>query len=224
MNVIARGREAEILDAGGGLVLRRYLDRRDTSAEVALHRHVAAHGYPVPHLVAGAPGGMLLERVEGPTLLEALVSGQVDVDDAALTLADLHRRLHRLPVPPGTLQGDCVLHLDLHPANVLLADRGPVVIDWASGAVGHRDLDVTQTAMVLAEVVVAGIAADSGDVASSPVPTDVVRRLLGAYLVADHGGSPVARLEEIVARRLRDGMRPAAVTAAAAHLRTLVGT
>lgn len=222
MNVVARGREAEILDAGPGVVLRRYLDRRDTTGEVALHRHVAAHGYPVPRLVRQEPGGMVLERVHGPTLLEALVTGAATADVAAQMLAALHRRLHALPVPPGTRTGDCVLHLDLHPANVLLGTDGPVVIDWASGTVGHRDLDVAQTAMTLAEVVVAGIATDSGDVADSPVSADLVQQLLAAYLAADHGGDPVARLDEIVARRLRDGMRPAAVAAAAAHLRTLV--
>nr|WP_312870502.1 phosphotransferase [Streptomyces himalayensis] len=34
-----------------------------------------------------------------------------------------------------------VLHLDLHPENVLLTQRGPVVIDWANSEEGHPDLD-----------------------------------------------------------------------------------
>ena len=38
---------------------------------------------------------------------------------------------------PGSL-----LHLDLHPRNVLLTARGPVVIDWANAANGPGAADV----------------------------------------------------------------------------------
>ena len=44
----------------------------------------------------------------------------------ALTLARLHRELHAL-APPDFFDGEgaAILHLDLHPANVMLAPRRP---------------------------------------------------------------------------------------------------
>ena len=40
-------------------------------------------------------------------------------------------------------EGDRLLHLDLHPFNVLVDESGQVsgVIDWANAAAGHPDLD-----------------------------------------------------------------------------------
>ena len=69
----------------------------------------------------------------------------------ALTLARLHRELYAIP-PPDFLRGDgpAILHLDLHPANVMLSANGPVVIDWANAARGQAALDVALTAVVLA--------------------------------------------------------------------------
>jgi aminoglycoside phosphotransferase (APT) family kinase protein len=65
-------------------------------------------------------------------------------------LARLHRDLHTIP-PPDFLRGDgsAILHLDLHPANVMVSGGGPVVIDWANAARGDAALDVALTAVVL---------------------------------------------------------------------------
>jgi Ser/Thr protein kinase RdoA (MazF antagonist) len=38
-------------------------------------------------------------------------------------------------------RADRLLHLDLHPRNVLLSPRGPYVIDWANAARGPAALD-----------------------------------------------------------------------------------
>ena len=50
----------------------------------------------------------------------------------------MHNRLHVVEAPPGLRTGfgpgRAVLHLDLHPANVMLTSRGPVVIDWSKRA------------------------------------------------------------------------------------------
>ncbi|GAA4623190.1 phosphotransferase [Cellulomonas oligotrophica] len=219
MDVVARGREAVVLDAGPGLVLRRYLDGRDTTAEVALHRHLGAHGYPVPQLLRQEPGGMLLERVAGPTLLEALLAGTTTAPRAAATLARLHHDLHLLPPPPGSPAGTCVVHLDLHPANVLLSARGPVVVDWASGGVGHRDTDVGHTAVVLAAAVLFGVDAEAGDAGAHDVPAALVRDLFEAFLAADHGADPAARLDEVAEHRTRFSMPAPVVEAATALVR-----
>ncbi|TQL02720.1 phosphotransferase [Cellulomonas sp. SLBN-39] len=223
MDVVARGREAVVLDAGPGLVLRRYLDGRDTTAEVALHRHVGAHGYPVPQVLRQEPGGMLLERVVGPTLLEALLAGTTTAAQAAAVLARLHHDLHLLPAPPGSLAGTCVVHLDLHPANVLLSPSGPVVIDWASGRPGHRDTDVGHTAVVLAAAVLFGVDGEAGDAGAHDVPAALVRDMFEAFLAADHGADPAARLDEVAEHRARYSMPARVVEAATALVRQAAG-
>ena len=43
-----------------------------------------------------------------------------------------------------------MLHLDLHPANVILSPDGPVVIDWTNGARGDAAADLALTWIILA--------------------------------------------------------------------------
>ena len=45
------------------------------------------------------------------------------------------RSRHRLLRQFGS--GGQVLHLDLHPGNVMLTDDGPFVIDWSNGCAGE---------------------------------------------------------------------------------------
>jgi aminoglycoside phosphotransferase (APT) family kinase protein len=62
-------------------------------------------------------------------------------------LAELHHRLHHLAAPDWLPdapvgEGDRLLHLDLHPLNVMLSPKGPVVIDWTSACRGDPAVDV----------------------------------------------------------------------------------
>jgi aminoglycoside phosphotransferase (APT) family kinase protein len=43
-----------------------------------------------------------------------------------------------------------LLHLDLHPENVILSPAGPVVIDWANARRGEPLLDVVYTGIIVA--------------------------------------------------------------------------
>src|SRR5262249_52240396 len=59
----------------------------------------------------------------------------------ARLLADLHDQLHEIAAPDWLPQlatdgGDRLVHLDLHPLNVVMTARGPVVIDWTNAAGG----------------------------------------------------------------------------------------
>ena len=47
-----------------------------------------------------------------------------------------------------------IVHLDLHPENVMLTGRGPVVIDWCNATDGPADLDTALSAVILAQVAV----------------------------------------------------------------------
>jgi tRNA A-37 threonylcarbamoyl transferase component Bud32 len=114
-------------------------------------RYVQGRGYPVPGVIDVTGPDLVLERIDGPTMLEDLRRRPWRFRAHAKTLARLHRELHAMP-PPDFLRGEggAILHLDLHPENVMLARKRPVVIDWANAARGDPPLDVALTAVVLA--------------------------------------------------------------------------
>lgn len=45
--------------------------------------------------------------------------------------------------------GAALLHGDLHPGNVLLADDGPVVIDWFDASIGHPIGDIVRSSILM---------------------------------------------------------------------------
>jgi tRNA A-37 threonylcarbamoyl transferase component Bud32 len=149
--LIARGSDADVFAIDENRVLRRYRWRPVPESEVAIMRYVRDRGYPAPRVFDVSGPDLVLERVGGPTMLEDLGRRPWRARTHALTLARLHRELHAVS-PPDALRGagSSILHLDLHPANVMLTARGPVVIDWANAARGDAPLDVALTAVVLA--------------------------------------------------------------------------
>ena len=169
---LAHGRDADVYDLGDGRVLRRYRDGAEVAREAEVMRFVAGHGVPVPVISAASGGDLVMERLCGPTLLAALEAGQVRAVEAAQVLADLHARLDAVPPRPGRTSREQVLHLDLHPDNVMLEARGPVLIDWRNTTDGRRAVDVAMTALILAQVAVDG--ADSRAAAAMDVLTQFV--------------------------------------------------
>ncbi|MEU8400625.1 phosphotransferase [Nonomuraea sp. NPDC048892] len=150
------GRSADVYAIGGGRVLRRYRYDLDASRESAVMVYVAAHGYPVPEVFPGEGRAtdLVMGLVRGPTLLQAFTEGKADAGEVGRILAGLLRRLHEIPpMEPGD-PGDRVLHLDLHPDNVMLAPQGPVVIDWANSRSGPPALDCALSALIIAQVAV----------------------------------------------------------------------
>jgi aminoglycoside phosphotransferase (APT) family kinase protein len=155
--VIGAGREAEMVDLGGGRILRRPWVPRPLDHEVHVMRVVREAGYPVPEVHELRPDGVVMERVDGPTMLDDLAAHPWRVGRHARTLADLHHRLHAIPAdetlrghwgPPDP--GDVVTHGDLHPDNVLLSPAGPVVIDWSNSGRGPGGADVADAWLLLA--------------------------------------------------------------------------
>jgi tRNA A-37 threonylcarbamoyl transferase component Bud32 len=142
--LLARGREADVFDRGDGTVLRRYRERDVGTNEVDAMRYARSHGYPVPEVIAVSGRDLVLDRITGPTMQEVLLSETGSLPDKARQLAELHHRLHRIAGPdwlPSQGDGDRLLHLDLHPKNVILGPSGPIVIDWANAARGPAALD-----------------------------------------------------------------------------------
>src|SRR5262245_22411045 len=158
--LLASGRDSEIFDYGPGLVLRRSRSRRSMEKEAMTMRYVNERGYPAPRVEELSADGceLAMERIAGPTMLEELQKRPWTYRRHAATLASLHRRLHELPAPawlhafPGG--GASLMHLDLHPLNVILAPAGPVLIDWTNAARGSEATDValTWTLMAAAEI------------------------------------------------------------------------
>lgn len=151
---LAEGRDSEIYGHGPGKVLRVARDRRSLVDEAEIMRHVRAHGYPCPEVHDAGDGYLVMDRLEGPTMMEAVGKPPFPLRRAGHVLADLHARLHRIPSPPGLrmapLPGDRVLHRDLHPLNVMMTPDGPVVIDWSNASAGDPAFDLADTWVLFA--------------------------------------------------------------------------
>jgi aminoglycoside phosphotransferase (APT) family kinase protein len=151
--LIAAGRASEILDLGGGRLLRRFKSGGNPEREALVMRHAREHGYPVPEVFEVAADSLVIERIEGPPMFDVLAEWPESMDEHALLLARLHDELHAIDAPPGLAavgEGERLLHLDLHPANVILSPGGPVVIDWANARRGEPLLDVAFTWVICA--------------------------------------------------------------------------
>jgi len=151
---LAEGRDSEIFEHGPGKVLRRARDGRSLVAEAEVMRHVRSHGYPCPEVFDAGEGYLVMERLEGPTMLDAVGKPPFPLRRAGRQLATLHEQLHRIPAPAGIrdapLPGDRVLHRDLHPMNVIMTPNGPVVIDWSNASAGDPSFDVADTWVLFA--------------------------------------------------------------------------
>ena len=116
-----------------------------------------AHGYPVPEVFDVQDGGrdLILQRIDGPNMVEAAAARPWKLGRMGRQLAELHLSLHELQAPewvrPAAFgRGDRLLHMDLHPLNVLLGADGPMVIDWSNALCGEPSIDAALTWVLLA--------------------------------------------------------------------------
>ncbi|GEM_PF-60518 len=151
--LIGHGRDGDIREFGPGKVIRTTHDGRDLSREKAVMQWVADRGYPVPRVYDhDDPTAIVMDRLEGPSMLEDLGAHPWRSRRHARLLGRLHLQLAEIE-PPDFLEhvapGDSLLHLDFHPENVILTANGPRVIDWANAAAGPGDLDAAFTWVLL---------------------------------------------------------------------------
>ena len=103
-----------------------------------------------------------MRRVTGPTMLEAVARRPWTAPARARDLARLHALVHAVPASrlsgldlrpfPGRARAaatDVLLHLDLHPQNVLLTADGPVIIDWEGASGGPAVADIAMTWVIV---------------------------------------------------------------------------
>jgi aminoglycoside phosphotransferase (APT) family kinase protein len=158
--LIGVGRNADVYDIGGGRILRRYRNGsgfRDAELQAQVMQHARAFGAPVPEVFEVSGPDIVMERADGPTMLDALGRRPWTLRSQAALLARLHHLVHQVPAFPGLrnpfgdedLDSHVLLHRDLHPQNVILTPTGPLIIDWEGAASGPAIYDVAMTWVIL---------------------------------------------------------------------------
>jgi tRNA A-37 threonylcarbamoyl transferase component Bud32 len=124
--------------------------------EARVMEYVRARGYPVPAVDQVSDDGLrlVMQRIDGLNMVDALMKRPWAVRQYGRLLADLHHALHQLDIPswlpPSVLgEGDRIVHMDLHPLNVIMSATGPVVIDWTNTRRGNPAADVALTWVLL---------------------------------------------------------------------------
>jgi aminoglycoside phosphotransferase (APT) family kinase protein len=171
----------------------RYVIRIDGSPRLVDSRHAAmdgarAAGLPAPAIVARAATRhgevLLLKWLSGVSMIDALRHDPESAEAWGRRAGALHRNLHAIRAPSrvldvitngghpfvagGSVRGlasaSALLHLDWHPGNLLVDERGGSIsgiIDWDNARAGHPLLDVARTtAMLEADPAVVALAAE----------------------------------------------------------------
>lgn len=173
--------------------------------EARVMAYLHEQGYPVPAIEELSDDGLALvmERIEGGSMVDAIAAAPWTVRRQARTLADLHRRLHAIAAPDFLPQapvgaGDRIVHMDLHPLNVMIGPKGAVVIDWTGAAAGDPLVDVGLAWVLMA----------AGEVPGSGVLATVLgwgRALLVNGFVSRFDRTEVAtRLRSVVEWKVND--------------------
>lgn len=151
-------------------------------------RTALAGGVPVPRVLEVHADALVLERIDGPTMLE-------EIEQRPWRFAALGRelgRIHRRVLQSG------VVHRDFHPLNIIRGAAGPVVIDWSNAGEGDPLADIA-----FSQVILATSDADFPRWLES-IARAVRRRFVAAYLAGvGERPSPVL-VVEAAEQRLRD--------------------
>ncbi len=218
--LIGSGRAADVYDVGAGRVLRRYRVPFDAGPEARVMTYLRRAGFPVPEVFDADGTDLVLARLTGPDMLADLARRPWRAVRHARTLAGLHDQLHAIEAPDWVARlpeadGDRVLHMDLHPGNVMLTGDGPVVIDWSNAFAGPAGADTAMAALIMR----------TSEVDDLPAPVRLaagaVRRTFVRRFETAVAAGPATYLAAIAARRLRDpNVRPAE----AARLRQIIAS
>lgn len=149
--LVGAGRAAHVYDQRDGTVLRRYRSDHPTELEGRMMTWLLAQGIPVPAVHSANGRDIVMDNIEGPTMMQSLENRPWLLPSYARKLAALQRQINNLDAPDwfpchdGVTTGAAVVHLDLHPMNVILGPNGPVVIDWTNASLGDASFDAAMT-------------------------------------------------------------------------------
>ena len=100
--------------------------------EARIMEYVRGLGYPVPAIDEISDDGldMVMERIEGLDMVATMSKRPWTIPRQGRVLAELHVQLHELSAPDWLHEapvgrGNRLVHLDLHPLNVIVSPRGP---------------------------------------------------------------------------------------------------
>ncbi|HEX9519003.1 MAG TPA: phosphotransferase [Streptosporangiaceae bacterium] len=205
--LIGAGRTADVYEIDADRVLRRYRIPFDVGPEAGLMTYLRQAGFAVPEVFDADGSDLVMARIRGTDMLADLAARPWRAARHARTLARLHDQLHEIAAPPGLVPqfgaGTHVMHLGLHPGNVMLTNDGPVVIDWSNGAAGPPGADVAMSTLIMR----------SSEVDSLPaavrVAAGLVRGLLVRRFEAVVSADPRPYLTQVAEFRLQDpNVRP----------------
>jgi uncharacterized protein (TIGR02172 family) len=183
---IAVGATAEIFAWGDGQVLKLFrpesypgLPDQEWANTLTAWQLGAPAPKPIELVEVDGRRGVVLERIQGPTLSECIQKYPWRLVRYAQLLARQQAALHTLRAPglpslsararqsisnasqlspemkerllaklASLPDGDQICHGDFHPGNILIASRGPVVIDWEGCTRGNPSADVAETRML----------------------------------------------------------------------------
>jgi aminoglycoside phosphotransferase (APT) family kinase protein len=162
-------------------------------------------GYPVPAVEALSDDGsdLVMERIEGRSMVEAIAAAPWTVRRHAKILAELHVRLHEILAPDFLPRapvgsGDRVVHMDLHPLNVMIGQKGPVVIDWTGASAGDPLVDVGVAWALMA----------AGQIPTNPVMALLLgwgrAQLVNGFVSRFDRSQVTARLRSVVDWKVKD--------------------
>ena len=150
--LIGRGKSTEVRSYGEHAI-RISVRGDDLSHEANAMAHVGEHGFPAPKLISQPDSSsIVMERLSGPTMLQAITAKPWLLPKHAKSLAALHHQLGSIAAPNSWTQvsaGSGVCHLDMHPDNVKVTRNGLVVIDWSRAARGDAAFDAALTYVTL---------------------------------------------------------------------------
>ncbi len=167
---LAAGRDGKIFEFGPGRVLRRTSRERSLAYEANVMELARGFGVPVPrvHELRANDTELVMDRIDGPSMLDWMLKGPWRMRAGAQILGELHDAVHKIPANSWLHDagdgGDRLVHLDLHPLNVMMGRDGPVLIDWTNAARGKPGTDIAMTWMLLS----------TGEAPASPVLQRVV--------------------------------------------------
>ena len=151
--LIGIGSEWELRHYGPDHVIRTSPHGSDLSREAEALETVGSAGFPAPELSERlTPSSIVIERIDGPTMLEDLTSRPWTLNRHAKNLARLHKALGSIGAPSsweGVSEGESVVHLDLHPGNIKMSNGTPVVLNWGRSARGSSSFDAAVTYVIL---------------------------------------------------------------------------
>ncbi len=197
LRLVGEGREAEILEWEAGRVVRLLRDLDAGRAEVEAAAMAAAHqaGAPAPAVydVVEVRGraGVVVDRVDGPDLLELVGRRPWTVEKAGRILGEVHARLHETAAPSGVPGVTDMIRDRLTTADAAGAELVEFALDRVSGLPdGDRLLhgDLHPANILLGRG--GPVAIDWVRAARGPAAADVAWTRLLLRLARPHSSSP----------------------------------